>query len=1847
MAANNDLGSLSYSLNIDISQIPDTIRDVEKQLSTINTVADVAMRTDPNQLINSIKQALMAEDFKLKVSLDESFKDVIGKATSVIKQAVTGGEDEKAQIGYIDSLILKLKDLEVQYKNLPKSADASAIISEFKSVQTELDKTGRNLSAAFNKSWSDISAMAESTTGDIKSKIKSLEQYKLNIPVSNLSDIRAVNALILKLKNDIKSLQSPVSVKNFGEVMGMDANTLNQITDKLKEIRKLRGEINVNSPAGISQINSLNKSEADLLRLQQQRLGVNRQINESYRSQSQIVEGLTTKMLAYFSIQKMQQFTTKLIETRGEFEKQQIALQSILQSKEQADRLFAQVVDLGLKSPFSIMQLNSYVKQLSAYRIETDQLYDTTKRLADISAGLGVDMQRLILAYGQVRAASVLRGQEVRQFTEAGIPLIEALADQFTKLEGKAVSTSEVFDKISNRLVPFEMVRDVLFEMTDAGGMFFNLQEKLADSVAAKWKNLQDAIDVMFNSIGQENEGFLKGMAEGLTAMTENWRQLLDLITATGAALVVMKSLSVGRNVLNIGAAMNQGFSFKEANQYVTKLATNTELIALRTQNVGRHWAGVGKVFKEFSGSVWTFAKANWPMLLVGAIAAIAANIYSSYKEASRFKNELMSIANEGVKEANTLVEAHDALVKKLGELVEGTVAYKETRDKLISQFGEYYDTIQLEAEGYDYIRRNADAATSAIREKMRLSAMEKAQAKIDEKFGNKQTNIESSIIGYSTSVESGGINKNAAVAKSDIIEIIKRTRQFIRDTNGEVVDINNAVRNIIKQYGLTDIQASYISSNSDWHKLVDVIKDADETATDFSETLNMLSESSHNLTKQQLEDFRAREKAIKDELIAEENRIKNTEKNENLSGEKVNAARVKAYEDLKALSKEYSNYRLSEYNSELKRIEVTSGKIREAVKKTLGYESEFFSSFSGFKDAKSMQDAFKDMKAIVADPTKSDNDLKATQNRMKALQKVAAELGVDLDPKASKKSSKQAEDARLAQYKAEIALVKQAYSDYKKYLEVLDDVNAKKKLTDKYQLQFEQLFKNETDAIKYATDATSYYNKVQKDMAKFSSPKDLALKNNVAKEIAGTETDDELDRLKKDWKDLNDLFDLKKEAYALRDMYMQKGISQSIAESFVKQIYGDIPLEFDSFREDVSAKLSDVAGNWGSDSGKAFKNKFGQEARTSFLDMLEKFQTTQQKIDGINYKYTQIYKELATQRTAANASENDEMVANAEKAKAEELAAVTATAIQMTEAYQKMFGNISDLSEKELRYIIDKWKNALNSASRNLDGTFSITLDGKQFKTTEQQIASFTKKVLASEKELRSKNPFKALQDSLKELQANTNALNDNRIMQDFWEGTKEGATPKELERINAEIEKLREEEKALDLKNATTWAKMSGLINNVTKQITDLSESVISLFEAFGASDDTADTLNDLVSIVSGLGDTASGISRIASGDVIGGLTQGIKGIAGVVSSIFSIGDRKHEKQIRKLQKAIDASRIAYEQLGRAAAKALGNAEYDTNKLQIAELKRQQQLIQGQIRAENAKKKTDKDKIKGWEEEYRQLGYEIEDIITDITESLTGNLKDMASEMTNALVGAFEAGDDAQKAMFESIKSNLKQTISAQFQKSVVDGLIKPLFDNMDSMLGITANTKEITNQQDKIADLKKQLDETNIFDVAKKTALSEAIRQAEAELNSLQSKDGNYKFTPEQVKELISQAEGISEDVMDIFNSGGWKEIFDALSASEQLSGLSKGIQGLTEDTAQILEAYLNTIRDVVISIMIINENQLSLLQASQLLQSQILTEVATISSAVVAINNALHSVIAQSNGDNGAGIRVYVK
>lgn len=360
-----------------------------------------------------------------------------------------------------------------------------------------------------------------------------------------LVNMHATVSARVGLKTDVKEIEDKVEAllknKTYKVKLELDSESIKKLSDTFRgqgvstsELRAMRGVSQImradayaNSQKALEQLRNARMQAA---KASDTHNAAMKRANSTMSSQSRIAGELKNQIANVYSIYTVERFVRGLYTIGGEFQKQRIALTSILGDSMKAETIFNRIKDLAVVSPFQFKELASYTKQLSAYSIPYEELYDTTKRLADISAGVGVDMGRIILAYGQVRSAAFLRGQELRQFTEAGIPLVDELAKRFTKLTGVVTSAGDVFDKISRKEVSFGMVKDVLWDLTNEGGKFYNMQEALAESLAGKWSNLQDAWDVMMADIAESNSGVLSDSLELLTDLMKHWEAVVAIL---------------------------------------------------------------------------------------------------------------------------------------------------------------------------------------------------------------------------------------------------------------------------------------------------------------------------------------------------------------------------------------------------------------------------------------------------------------------------------------------------------------------------------------------------------------------------------------------------------------------------------------------------------------------------------------------------------------------------------------------------------------------------------------------------------------------------------------------------------------------------------------------------------------------------------------------------------------------------------------------------------------------------------------------------------------------------------------------------------------------------------------------------------------------------------------------------------------------------------------------------------------------------------------------------------------------------------------------------------------------
>lgn len=323
-------------------------------------------------------------------------------------------------------------------------------------------------------------------TSSAEAKIKELEQeiQTLNIMTSNLKGKDWRSYL-----GDVGQVGNGRSVKEANH-LATELASVNREAQRGVELERKRQQEIINSAA---------KARNDLA-------AAFAGANAEAKKMQSIVGDIKSLFLQGGIVFGAQQFFNSIVQTGGEIVQQHVALRSILGDVQKADELFAQTQQLALQSPFKFGELNRDVKQLAAFGVEANELYDTTKRLADIASGLGVDFGRLGLAFGQVKARSWLDGKELRQFAYAGLPLLQKITDLYNS-EGKNgrknYTQADVKKMISGRQVSFEDVQKVLWKMTDEGGQFYNMQLVLSETLLGRWNKLIDAWDIMLGKFAE------------------------------------------------------------------------------------------------------------------------------------------------------------------------------------------------------------------------------------------------------------------------------------------------------------------------------------------------------------------------------------------------------------------------------------------------------------------------------------------------------------------------------------------------------------------------------------------------------------------------------------------------------------------------------------------------------------------------------------------------------------------------------------------------------------------------------------------------------------------------------------------------------------------------------------------------------------------------------------------------------------------------------------------------------------------------------------------------------------------------------------------------------------------------------------------------------------------------------------------------------------------------------------------------------------------------------------------------------------------------------------------------
>lgn len=1723
----------------------------------------------------------------------------------------------------------------------------------------------------------DVGFDKKKLVGDMKTLLQS-EKFKINVVVDKASTTQAVRAALQAAglntnftASDLRAAKA-AAIQTKAEASAAAAREL----ARQRAARAAKAELDL--------ANARERSANAARRHMTATLNMNGAMN----SQLSIVGQLRNEFLGLYSIYAAQNFLRAVVDIGGELENQKIAMASILQDEGKATTIFNQIKKLAVASPFGVMDLNQYAKQLSAYSIPYNELYDTMKRLADISAGVGVDMGRIILAYGQIKAAKFLKGTELRQLTEANIPMVDKLAERFSKLEGRIVSAGEVLDMISKKKVTFEDVKDVLWELTDDGGMFNNMQEVLSESVKSKWKNLADAIDIMLGDIAESMGSTLKWTAESLTTLAQNWKEIVPFITAATAAFgtyrVAVYAGSRAMGVANatlikgtLAAKQKTAADLVMASNYRTLTAAEKGLIASRNAMTTAEWRALavsgalnkeqalrlitlGKIKSGQAGhitqllniskaelqvamsagkarvamtmlsygakQVWTAFKGlfNPYMYLFAGLFAITELWYKSGQKADEMNeriSELTTRAQDGfknlTKEAQKFADvdpfkANDASL--ISSIEEMKTALKDYSPVWADTFNETFktddegNTVKSLAEQYILLRNALNDTKEAYRLLNAIKgtsehANEATDGYFDDSFlenindyidAEERVNkiigrMSGSYIEYSTAMQKV-IAKHGDFAKAASGKPLKEQLSILKEYPKALASLNNELP-FTGGYRDDIFQLRKAWKNSKRIYMEDVLPDMKDFLSGYKSRLKAAGWDLENLSDAQkiaigldissfFDTFEKMPKYMRDffneKTLEEEFNIK------------INAEYTEASQSFSDLQKKFNEATDGQFEAQIK-VSTDSEKIIEGIQK-------------GYKEAKETTNQLKpvlikagiDLSGIGAiDLSKLPDwqkqivsDYKKAFDTMQAGEKGAKEIGFSLTGPNKDKSKKDAFAERL---KERVNLLKEAYSEYKKWTDIVGKGEAASKV--KESGIFDSLFKGKepVNIVNYRDELNKILNQLddktkERRELKVSIRKVLLdIDANAMKEASDKATK-ELERYVSD---VSKKWDIYKQ---LINAGASKKDASTYAFGFLTDYENEAQYLIDTVQKKLKEKAVDLPFTLSDDEAESILGgkdsplykqffKVWKDAKEAFekdkvsiaLDDTKVIANARSTIEKIR-----ILSEQYASKTGLSVGKNGELVGdtsglnNVQKAYLDEynkkLIELKSTLLQLLPEWEKIFGDkeqrsFSDLKEAEriAREIKNNAKVSYDSDGKPNGFTSFFTKDDGSIENVKGAYSLLDKLIKAipqlQDAQL-AVNPFKTLAKNVKEL----------------------FTSEKDSDKLEKKIGRLGE-----------SAAESADLVGNFAGQMS-------SMFDALG-NEGMADTMGNVQ-------DAMSSISNIGQGFAKGGIVGGIAAAAGEavnwIGKIAQAHDKKLDKAIEKSKLRAQQLQYIYEQIDGILERFLGSgtelklvdAENDRTRLnqlnnQIGAIRNkgkinifdlmslqkykqeaeklqkrvsaydeggaygyQRALMQEQLselekqrQAEIDKKKTDDSKVADYENQIAEMKQQIKDFAEETAESLYGiNLKDWASQLGDALYEAWQKGEDGAEAFKNKVADIMGDVMNSILKISILEPamqqLQKMLFgeDGMSGYFGKDFSLDE--KELESIADY----------------------------LMGVSEKTDDYYSMLDKLNNYMEKKYGIS-----------MKE-----EEEDSGSGLSKGIQNVTENTANLLASYINAIR-----------------------------------------------------------------
>ena len=1838
------------------------------------------MKTATTNTVNDIKD-IIASIGSTKVDFSGTL-DSLEKAKKKMATAASGGGSGTSappKDKYADNTIGALEESirleEKKRKEMKLGSEQLAIQNDLiddqkKKLKEETETITTRLQKNYNKLIGNAVSLPSRTLSDAETKLIELEKIMSQMRGKGFISVQQMNRVqnaIDNVKNKIERLRSkkPMTMQ---EVLGMDENSIEAIARKMQALKRVTID-----PQNAQQVKQLGEEYTRLGKKQSEYLGKNLLIQKSNHMLASTFGYIRNRIIYAFTLGALAGFFRDLRNIRAEYEMLDRSLGILVGDFERGTRIFNELNEMALKSPFTLIELGTAAKQLTAYNFAADEVVDTTRRIADISAALGVPIERLVYNLGQIKAQGALTARDARDFANAGLAIVPMLADMYTKQKafGKELTTTaDVYDMMSKKMVSYGDVLKVIQQVTDEGGKFFNFQARQADTLKVQMANLSLAYNNMMNEIGADNQGLLSGSIQMVRSLFQNWKTVVNVIQQLIVVFGTYKAVATVVTALN--SRMFVGGILVGLRNYIRGIQEATTVTS--------------RFFAIFKSNPW--------IALASLLAAMSAQLFFFRDKVSEVSQEVELFGEN----ASKTLKKIDTLKKILDGTSDTSSTYKKTLSELSNVMSEYGVKLDAEKANRDEINKATEQTIQLIKEeaaeRQRANNIAKGEENYNKGIKDAKDAFYSEISDISDLTDIGGQTKkfrkeleDNAQAISDVVAtIVEDNISLVVGKSGNeatkgMLEIQEKVSGAMSSMGISSKATQYLLYNTDilrdlivqtrkvseeqlnYNNKIDSYYDAAKKATESTMTFTQKVEANARALQNTSNDALSLYNKIYDIVkIAQQNHTINF--------------------DLKLTADNPPKWMLDKSLPELQRLAQRFAAIAQSGGHAEGYNRE-----GTYQQALRYASAARQKQEEAERAARMKNNTKTKKEKDEILDAIKEEISLTkkLQGEYDKLTSKGASHADA---------IEDVQDRYANTIKLLDkdlgkfglpkfDTNIITGKDPNKQLEY---FKNLRDILESKgllnLERSKVVNAIIQELDVSAKTFNLdkitkGLNNELDRlkeeyELAvSLDADPELGNMFADWMGI-DMNELPRTAQEYAKEYTD------ILNKYLKDKKSDIKLpnllditndDLRAFQEQADAGI--ISQEWVDNINKGVKaarDIYKKEASDQIKDwdkLLEKYAEYETKISKIQ---NDAVKERVT---FAQQFGSDEEKSLALDLQTRILAATDPQEKQkLIEQLQNLVKNIAGNDKTKLN-IVTAIDNSQEQGIAKTDfeefqkSPEWIIATGDLANLTDRALGGLINSLEKYKKKAKNLDPkqVKQMNSALRNLyrqqrQGNpflqiANAMDEAKMRAEELQPEMEAIESeiKSLEKAIGDNDPTKEQAKHLDeLKEK--WKNLAEVGNVSAKQIVDgLSSSMeviksstnafTDLFAAFG-DEETAKDITRIFNVLDKVGQGASIGAQIGGGGygaAIGGAIGAISGFfteyADVISGNASI-TREINISNEELMKLVNSmKKLEYNAEDAYGATVIGaeQAIKKNKELQLEELKRELEL-------ENSRKEKDKDPQKI--EEISTKIIDLEREIEKSTVNTVNELLDISShadffeDLVSSMINALKNGEDAMDVFEEKWGSMIDSMVSKAIVSEIIGNWSKSLESGAEKIVEkYTAMNSEDRAKYERILSIMDSrtasdlhfLDwtwiENSFLGIDKVIEILKSMKDLPEQIIGESNEDylhriwdagsfernqdlydAYYKFIQAEVESMNADMEKASVDatgeLIEYYSQAGEEfkasilpQLIDSISErysvggenQKELSALQQGIQGITEDTAGALEAYMNGVSQQV--------------------------------------------------------------